>query len=329
MKKIPLTYYVLYTAKSKIPGCKRGESKYYVKESEYIREAIGQIPNISLIEGDISKHEEWVQWEVEIQENSNHLIFSLEHFKSRMILKTTVDVDENNFGELFKQARKIRAEVEKILEKYLDFNGCFSKNLKSDGKDQVKITLYRYFLIEIGKQYSLTSHTNLQREFRTTFFYDATDPYPHKLFPRQRYILIRLSRLSIITSKMSEETRNRLIQAIYHSCLHKMREKSLDKPDEEIFDNMRIFVEEIFYKKQAEISQIDEKRFISLLTIIASLASLAAILGIVYILPFHSDASREICERTKSIIGIVLLTATAITLAAFSFKRLIGSLFKR
>ena len=309
MKEIDVTVYIPHIAYFEIEGYERGTTMFYEEESRIIREIISSIPGITIVEGDLNDHEEWVKWEFSTMIGDITVPFIIEHFKSRVIMQVTFKIKSADLRTLFKESRILRSKVENFLENkdsILDLERRAEEYIKKNPKIK-SLEFYKYYLIEIEKDYRPKYVEQINKELRTTFFYEIIDPYPRTVIPHRNYGILRVSRPSIITTKMSKETISRLLQAIYHSCLHKMREKRIRKIDEEIFGDMRNFIEDIFYRKQAEASQIDERHFVSLLTIIAGMGSIAAVLGLVYVLPYYWDESYKICEYVKSMAGMLLL----------------------
>lgn len=330
MDAINLICNVLYLAKSQIPSHKKGESRFYIKESEYIRGAVVKtLPSIKKIKGNINDHEEWITWEYSMKLEGYGLVNCLlEHYKSRLILKFEIDIDKSDFKQLFKEARKFRSKIENTLKTNLNLDQLLKKYLESINAKKTKIEFYGYPLIVIDRLYQPVFLSEIKSEIKTTFFYEVTDPYPHKILRGRRDILIRMGRPSIIVTRLSQESFNNLIQAIYHTCLMKMRELGKKTINEYIYEEMRKFILDIFYKKQSEIAQIDEKRLVYYLTIIAGIASLAAIMSIIYVIPFEIGLSPDGWSEAKSFFGLGLLTLVGLFIISFILVGLIRYRYK-
>ncbi len=331
VKKIRLTcrifFLVRITKKIREP---RGATKYYERLVEKVHETLKEIPLIHLDTEKIEDYEKWNTGQVPAQVE-DYEDFRIKYYKSRIIVSTSKWVDDCSFKKLFQQARDLWEKIEKVWQKYHEM-------LEKSNKDLI---FFKYPLIEIEKNYFKYEYHQLEEEGLKTFFYEINDPYSGSFKPHD--VLIRFSRPTIITTKVSDHSRNNLINAIYHSCLHPMRLKSeveseklkRIKPgytcfqDTKDYSRAREFVENIFYKNQAAASQIVESHHILLLTAILGIAAIAGILAIIYVIPFFEVNLFTTSEEVKSFIGFILLILVFIMLLLFRPRGLTRKIFKR
>ena len=184
-----------------------------------------------------------------------------------------------------------------------------------------KIFFY-YPIIEIQKFYHKRNYTELDDEGITTFLYEVNDPYFSLL--KSNTALIRFSRPSITTSKISAHSRDNLINLVYHVCLHPMRKRfekegiyeSKSYLTSEEYTRAREYFENVFYRNQAAVSEIDSERYLLLLTEILGVAAIASIIAIMYVIPYYGGFL-SFTEEAKSVVGTILLVLVVILLFSF------------
>ena len=138
--------------------------------------------------------------------------------------------------------------------------------------------IYFYPFIRIRRWITTKEIHNLaNEEYSTTFFYEIFDPAAEKVaifFPKKA--LLRLSRLSIISTEISEFTKNKLMNAIYDSCLYNLRHSgNHSRLTEDIFEKMRNSIQDVVFSNQASTAQIEQSNYILVLSFIAGFSAFA------------------------------------------------------
>ncbi len=171
-----------------------------------------------------------------------------------------------------------------------------------------------YPLIEVEKDYKLADF-DLEDEARTTFFYEIPDVGDINrfliIFPiKYRKVLMRVSGPSVMTTKMSDIMRSKLINMLYESALYKMRESerktNYSKECKKVFGSnyeyLRKYIAEIFFSIESGSSGIESGSSFQILSFISAFGALASIIGISYavfhILPF----TLEVLKTSLSIL---------------------------
>ena len=239
----------------------------------------------------------WTKWSLDsITIDEYNYSFEVSYYKKRLIIKLQGDFNTNNFAELFKISKGQRDKIEK--------HSAISGVLKQFSNSETVTTIYVYPLVRICQWITSEDITNLtNKELSTTFFYEILDPFKRKAFIFPKKALLRLSRPSVITTEISELTKNKLINAIYDSCLYEKRFRKIrgSIPDD-IFEKMRIFIEDIFIKNQASTAQIRQSNYILILSIISGFSAIATIYSLIF----------KLTPLVLSIFGITLLFAILI-----------------
>jgi hypothetical protein len=244
------------------------------------------------------ENEEWYFLEGTLKNNKA----LIKHFKMRIIWEIEEESDGANLAEIFLDARKRRKKYNEELKYFRKaFNG-------KEFIDQV----FDYLLIEVGKDYKPKDFKKLEEEAITTFFYEVPD-YRRKGTFLQRICLppipktiIRLSRPSTITSKMSDFMRTEVINILYDACLyHKRQEKKNEIIKEEHFRDMKTYLGKILFDTEMSIADGEIKTSVHILSLLMGIGAIAGILAIIAFLPL------SLCEQDtifyKSLIGFLLL----------------------
>jgi len=248
-------------------------------------------------------YEEWTKWKRnDVKLDKEIFTAEIDYYKKRIFIKFNETVNSEDFRELFKRARETRKKIE---------NSTLIKELKvkfSNKKCIKKLFLYPF--IHMKKDFKPKDLETLSDETQTTFFYEILDS-TNRVFLFPKKALIRLSRPSIISTEISENTKNKLINSIYTSCLYRMREKNESMPSDDTFREIRNFIENIFYQNQASIAQIEESKFIKLLSIIGAISAMAGIFSLWRILD----------SLAFSIIGIILFLVGIYVVTLILYKK--------
>jgi hypothetical protein len=317
-----------FTPRFKLPV---GSSEYYQRETDLVKAALKTIPRIEFKKeeedeekGRVKKYQKWgaASFPLKVEGQEKETLFEVEYYKSRIYIKATFKAESDQFRELFQEVRDLWERVERAWRPHYQ---------KMETSDTV-LKFFQFPLIEIGKHYDPARYKQLGNEARTTFFFEVNDPYVS--FFKSRSVLIRFGRPSIIVSKMSDHSINNFMNAIYHSCLDRMRKISDEREkkgenapgytarlDYDGYIEAREFVETIFYDTQAAVSQIFESRYLFILSLIMGVAAFSGILGLMYILPFYSGTIpftnttySPTYEYVRSVIGIGLLCVILVLL---------------
>jgi hypothetical protein len=320
-----------FTHRFKLPV---GSSEYYEKETDLVEVALKTIPGIKFINEEkkdkdqdnikVKKYQKWgaASFPLKVDGEEKETTFEVEYYKSRIYIKATIKAHNTHFKELFQEVRDLWERVEKAWRPHYH---------KMETSDTV-LKFFQFPLIEIGKYYDPAHYNQLGNEARTTFFFEVNDPYSS--FFKSRSVLIRFGRPSIIVSKMSPHSINNFMNAIYHSCLDRMRKISDEREkrgesapgytarlDYDGYIDAREFVETIFYDTQAAVSQIFESRYLFILSLIIGVAAFSGILGLMYILPsytgtlpFTNTTYSPTYEYVRSVFGIGLLCVIIVLL---------------
>lgn len=242
------------------------------------------------------ENEEWYFLEGTLKKNKA----LIKHFKMRIIWEIEEESDGTNLTEIFLDARKRRKKYNKELN---DFREAFKEK---DFIDQV----FDYLLIEVGKDYKPKDFKKLEEEAITTFFYEVPD-YRRKgtflkrvCLPTIPKVIIRLSRPSTITSKMSDFMRTEVINILYDTCLYYKREEKKDEIEEKHFREMKANLGNILFNTEMSIANGEITTSVHILSLLMGIGAIAGILAIIAFLPLF------LCEQDtilyKSLIGLIL-----------------------
>jgi hypothetical protein len=242
----------------------------------------------------------------------------IKYYKERIILTINTNFDDKDIHILFKQA-KIKRDT--LLENDLVCLDGIQNKLCSLCKDSIQ-SVYLYPLIEIDKLYTPKDQEEFfsNDEAITTFYYEIPDVgnmhYALPFFPsKYEKVLMRVSGPSIITTKICNIMRAKLINLIYESALYRMREcekKNRNSPlckqvlgDD--YEYLRNYIAQTFFSVESEASQIEMTSSLQILSYISAFGALAGIIAIsyamLYILPLP-------LEQLKTIAAIILFILT-------------------
>jgi len=219
----------------------------------------------------------WTRWSSDtIIIHGQRYKCEVSYYKKRLSIKFVGNWNIVQFSELFKIAKEQREQIEQssVIQ---DFKEEFNARTYVE-----KIYLYPFIRI---RRWITTKeiHKLANEEYSTTFFYDIFDPAEKVAIFFPRKALLRLSRPSVISTEISEFTKNKLMNAIYNSCLYEMRRShSSSTLSDEIFEKMRDFIQDIVFSNQASTAQIEQSNYILVLSLIAGFSAFATIYSLMY-----------------------------------------------
>lgn len=233
--------------------------------------------------------------------NFLNLNFGIEWIKEAQIKKSDNQIKifhEKNYLSLKLNVYKTKVKLEIDDGRKYEFISLTENNKQNIYCECIQ-SVYLYPLIEVEKEYERDDFD--EDEAITTFFYEIPDVGEIKrflkIFPiRYRKVLMRVSGPSVMTTKMSDIMRFKLINMLYESALYKMREserKSNYRTEcKKIFGSnyeyLRKYIAEIFFSIESGSSGIESGSSFQILSIISAFGALASIIGIsyaIYILP--------------------------------------------
>ena len=239
----------------------------------------------------------------------------------RIIIEIQKIYNENNLSDLFSIVRQ-------------DRDNLHSKSYLKDLRDKFKISiergqvtvrqLFKYPLIEVEKEYSLKDFIDLEEEAITTFFYEVPDSRRIFLYRGEgktklqqigNFLLgftkpipktiMRLSRPSVITSKMSPFLRAEVINILYDACLYPMRSgDDPEKIDEETFNKMKQFLGSVLFNNEMAMANAEISRSVNILSVLMGIGAIVGIFAIIAFIPWILNEENTILG--KSLIGVIL-----------------------
>jgi len=283
----------------------------YCKISEAVREEIDDLltnrgDNNSILndftfekrEGELDNCESWHIWKGKTLTEEYDI--TIKHYKVRIIIEVTKEYKNDDFPHLFLVARKDR---EKLIE--ID---VIKKLLALKIKNHFD-EIYFYPFIQILKEYKPIDFDNFGDEAITSFFYEVPDARRESVFSYlckgPKKTIIRVSRPSMIATKMSEFMLSELINTLYDTCLLSLRENKTNKVDEKIFKDMRDAISRVLFEHEEMMANTEVSRSVNTLSIIMSIGAIAAILAIMYELP--DILISNVGKALLSIIFIILI----------------------
>jgi hypothetical protein len=250
---------------------------------------------------------EWIKKDVQIKKSDNQI--KIFHEKNYLYLKRNV------------YNPKVKLEID---------DGRTYEFIYLKGKQKICCeciqSVYMYPLIEVDKEYQRAEFDS-EDDAITTFFYEIPDVgYNNRfllIFPyKYRKVLMRVSGPSVMTTKMSDIMRSKLINMLYESALYKMRESERESnyctDCKKIFGSnyeyLRKYIAEIFFSIESGSSGIETGSKFEILSFISAFGALASILAIsyaVYILPstlkiFKTSLSLLLLVLTFSMLGLIV-----------------------
>jgi len=280
---VKIKFYFLLLIKEKTCRKDSRDGKPYNKISEEAREVIRSVfcDTFNFVPepgSDASNHEIWYTLKGKIDKSDT----VIRHYKMRIILEIEKQYCDDSLASLFLKARQERGE---LAEQQL---GTLIESLrKKDSIDQI----FKYPLIEVLKDYNPEYFKTFGLEPITTFFYEVPDyrfkRSLQKIIPiATPKTIIRLSRPSVITSKMSDFMRTEVINIIYDTCLYDQREKSRLGIDDNTFRRMKEYFGNILFNTETLITNVEITKSLHTLSLLMSLGALAAILAIITCVPY-------------------------------------------
>lgn len=233
----------------------------------------------------------------------------IKHYKMRIIWEIKGETEGRDLAELFSDARGKRKTFNKQLEEFKEkFTDVSLKYING---------VFDCLLIEVEKDYESKDFEDLKEEALTTFFYEVPDHRRRREKAIERLgdllrgslfipkTIIRLSRPSVITSKMSSFLRAEVINILYDVCLYPQREGDCEKITDKMFVNMKQYLGQVLFNTEMSITNVELTKSIHGLSILMATGAIAAILAIIAFIPVLFCEQYIFLPRT--IIGILLL----------------------
>jgi hypothetical protein len=244
--------------------------------------------------------------------NKNGIFLNnIKHYKVRIIFTSEGILSGDNLSDIFAQIRSRLKEIEeeKVFKKYID---CL--------KLQPHISdVCQYPLVEILKDYSASDFKNLVKtdEAITTFCYEVPDyrkektagqKVIQKLFsPMIGKVFVRLSRPSVIVTKMSDFMRMEVINIIYDTCLYDLRKNKRDKPDEITFKKMKDSLGQNLFNNEISTTNLEINRLLDILSYMMSLGAIASIVAVIMFIPYYDIAGSHMAvNKLRTFLGLIL-----------------------
>jgi len=127
----------------------------------------------------------------------------------------------------------------------------------------------------------------------------------------------------IITSKLSQKTKAKLINLIYNTCLYPMRENEEEKPSDATFQKLRDEIEDTFFAHQSAMAQMQQQEKLIVISFATLFSAIAGILGRIYLIPFTPISNEQILAF-NSIVGVILLNVLLILIMLILLGRTRG-----
>jgi hypothetical protein len=198
----------------------------------------------------------------------------IKYYKKRILITFSEKILDKKMSILFRKAKDSR--------EYLA-QSKFIKMLINEFKENHH-QIYMYTLVIIDKQLQKDNIHELDNEVQTTFCYEGIqDPHlkSKSILPfSSGKVFIRLSSPSIITTKLSNNMKNKIINAIYSSGLYHMRIEKKSYLSDIAFEKLRDYMESTLFQNQAATTQMKHSKLISILSIIASFSAFTSSLSL-------------------------------------------------
>jgi hypothetical protein len=251
-------------------------------------------------EGNLNDHESWCSWNgtIKLGNSTENCNIKIKHFKVRIIIEVTRAYEDTDFVVLFKKAREGREIIKK--------DDLIKNILGITIPDHVK-KIYSFPFIQIDKEYKSSDFDKLGDESITSFSYEVHDARRENIlslfFWRPKKTLLRISRPSIITTKMSNFMQAEIINIVHETCLTSLRKTDSTEPSEKIFQKMRKYIGTVLFEHEEIVAEAELARSVNTLSIIVIFGAIA---GIIAIISIFSDP--------KTWVGYVLLVFTIMVL---------------
>lgn len=233
----------------------------------------------------------------------------IKHYKMRIIWEIKGKTEGRNLAELFSDAREKRKKFNEQLEE-------FKKKFTDESLTYIN-GVFDYLLIEVGRDYTPKDFKDLEEEALTTFFYEVPDHRRERektierigdLLSGSLFIpktIIRLSRPSVITSKMSFFLRAEVINILYDVCLYPKREENCEKITDKMYTTMKQYLGQVLFNTEMSITNTELTKSIHGLSILMGAGAIAGILAIITFIPLIFCEQNIFLPRT--LFGLLLL----------------------
>ena len=264
-------------------------SKNYDRISEEARKIIiSAFQDFKPVSGNIDDHESWYKLEGELCGYNTFI----KHFKMRVIWEIKGKAEGNDLAELFSYARGKRKVFDQQLEE-------FKKRFQNTSLAYIN-GIFDYLLIEVEKDYEQKDFKYLEEEALTTFFYEVPDHRRRRETIIKRVIdllcglggnlfipktIIRLSRPSVITSKMSSFLRAEVTNILYDVCLYPRRKMGCEKITEKMYTTMKQYLGQVLFNTEMSTTNTELTKSIHALSILMGTGAIAGILAIIAFVP--------------------------------------------
>lgn len=273
---------------------------------------------------------EEVQGNVEDHENWHTLKGNLcgctliKHYKMRIIWEIKRETEGSNLAELFSDARRKRKKFDDQLKTFKD-------KFKDEHLEYIN-DVFDYLLIEVEKDYESNDFKDLEEEALTTFFYEVPDRRRGREKTVERIIdllcglcgslfipktIIRLSRPSVTTSKMSSSLRAEVINILYDACLYPKRDKGCEEITEKMYTTMK-HLGQVLFNTEMSITNTELTKSIHALSILMGTGAIAGILAIIAFVPLFICKQNMLLYQTLA--GFLLLI-WAVSILCYIAKR--------
>lgn len=298
-------FFFLFLIKEKISKSQKDYGGISKEARQIIKSTFPRFKNVS---GNRKDHENWYMLQGQLC-GYNALI---KHYKMRVIWEIEGKAEGRDLAELFSDARRKRKEFNKQLEEF--------KKKFTDMSLKCINGVFDYLLIEVEKDYGSNDFEDLKEEALTTFFYEVPDHRREREKTRERIrdllrglrgslfipkTIIRLSRPSVITSKMSSFLRAEVINILYDVCLYPQRQENCERITEEMFVTMKQYLGQVLFNAEMSITNVELTKSIHGLSILMATGAIAAILAIIAFIPVLFCEQMIFLPRT--LVGILLL----------------------
>jgi len=295
------SFFFLFLIKEKISKSQKDYDGISKEARQIIKSAFTRFRNVS---GNYKDHENWYM----LQGQLGGYSALIKHYKMRVIWEIEGKAEGIDLAELFSDARGKRKKFNKQLEEF--------KKKFTDVSLKYINGVFDYLLIEVEKDYESNDFEDLKEEALTTFFYEVPDHWRgrEKAIEQIRDFLrgslfvpktiIRLSRPSVITSKMSSFLRAELINILYDVCLYPQRENDCEKITDKMYTTMKQYLGQVLFNAEMSITNAELTKSIHSLSILMGTGAIAGILAIIAFIPWL------FCEQTvflpRTLVGLLL-----------------------
>jgi hypothetical protein len=270
--------------------------------------------------------ESWYYWKgkmpIHVGQNKISCDVIIKHFKVRVIIEFEIETKETDLINLFKEARRLRTDLSENAFLKSDFfkksKECEPGTWFTENVD----ALYWYPLIQIPMEYHLKDYDDLKDESITSFLYEVHDAKREGFLSQffcPKFSLIRVSRPSIITTKISKFMQDEIINAIYDTWLHSLRQENTHTASDEIFGKMRNYIGKVLFTHEEAIANARLNRGVYFLSSLALFGVFASLLAL--IVAFDSSLSGIKSYFGAFLLVILLIIGIIMLISSCSFQK--------